>query len=367
MKNSPLKIFLLIAVIAVSVWFWHQGKVSFSSLKQVASVITGQSDSKELPQKGHGGPMPVGATPVEVKDLAVVIDAIGNLSAGESAEIRAEIAGVIKSINFLEGRFVKKGDSLVDIDDELILAELMKAEATYKVRQALFERNNKLKLSGYISKQEWEQSRGNLQETLADVESARIRLGKTKVRVPFDGLAGLRDFSVGDYVQVGQLLTTLDAVDPVKITFSVPEKNYGSLMPEQKVSFSVDAWPEEIFTGEIYAVSPRINRNTRNFDIRATISNVDGRLSPGMFAKVNIVIDVHKGALLVPEQAIIPRGNDNFVFVVREGKAVLQKIRTGLRQTGMVEVTDGLAANEPIVMTGLMMLRDGMKVMVLTP
>ncbi|MCK5659581.1 MAG: efflux RND transporter periplasmic adaptor subunit, partial [Alphaproteobacteria bacterium] len=329
MKNSPLKIFLLIAVIAVSVWFWHQGKVSFSSLKQVASVITGQSDSKELPQKGHGGPMPVGATPVEVKDLAVVIDAIGNLSAGESAEIRAEIAGVIKSINFLEGRFVKKGDSLVDIDDELILAELMKAEATYKVRQALFERNNKLKLSGYISKQEWEQSRGNLQETLADVESARIRLGKTKVRVPFDGLAGLRDFSVGDYVQVGQLLTTLDAVDPVKITFSVPEKNYGSLMPEQKVSFSVDAWPEEIFTGEIYAVSPRINRNTRNFDIRATISNVDGRLSPGMFAKVNIVIDVHKGALLVPEQAIIPRGNDNFVFVVREGKAVLQKIRTG--------------------------------------
>jgi len=367
MNNSLLKIFLLIAVVVISAWLWHQGKMPFFSLKQVVSVVTGQSDSKEPPHKGHGGPMPVGATPVEVKDLAIVIDAIGNLSAGESAEIRAEIAGAIKSINFSEGRPVKKGDSLIDIDDELIRAELMKAEATYKVRQALFERNNKLKLSGYISKQEWEQSQGSLQEALADVESSRIRLGKTKVRVPFDGLAGLRDFSIGDYVQVGQLLTTLDAVDPVKITFSVPEKNYGGFRPEQKVSFSVDAWPGELFTGEIYAVSPRIDRNTRNFDVRATIPNVDRRLSPGMFAKVNIVIDVHKGALLVPEQAIIPRGNDNFVFVVREGKAVLQKIGTGLRQTGMVEVIDGLAANEPIVITGLMMLRDGMKVMVLTP
>ena len=367
MKNSVLKIFLLIVVVVVSGLFWYQGKVSFSDLKQVVSVVTGQAGLKKLPSKGHDRPMPVGAVPVEVKDLAVTIDAIGTLSAGESAEIRAEVAGAIKSIKFYEGRSVKKEDNLVNIDDSLIRAELMKAEATHSVRKALFERNNRLKLSGYISKQEWEQSQGNLQESLADIESASIRLSKTKVLAPFDGLAGLRDFSVGDYVQVGQLLTTLDAVDPVKITFSVPEKNYGDLKLKQQISFAVDAWQGERFTGEIYAVSPRIDRNTRNFDVRATIPNSDGRLRPGMFARVNIVIDVHKGALLVPEQAIIPRGSDNFVFVVREGKAVLQKVVTGLRQTGTVEVIDGLAANESIVITGLMMLRDGAKVMVQTP
>ena len=362
MKKSFLKFFLLIAVVVVSGWFWHQYS---SSLKQIGSVVMGLDDSKKSPpSKRAGGVMPVGVVSVEVKDLTVTIDAIGTLSAGESAEIRAEVAGIVKSINFLEGRPVKKGDTLIEIDDDLIRAELMKAEATYNVRKTSFERNDKLKSSGYVSEQNWEQSQSSLQEALANVEFVRIRLGKTKVRAPFDGFAGLRHFSVGDYVQVGQSLTTLDAVDPVKITFSVPEKNYSDLKSGQQVSFVVDAWPEERFTGEIYAVSPRVDRNTRNFDVKAVIPNADGKLRPGMFAKVNIVIDVHKGALLVPEQAIIPKGSDNFVFVVREGRAVLQKVKTGLRRTGTVEVINGLAADDSIVITGLMKLRDGAKVMV---
>ncbi|MFH1158261.1 MAG: efflux RND transporter periplasmic adaptor subunit [Pseudomonadota bacterium] len=365
MKKSLLKIFLLIAVIAVSGWFWHQGKASFPGLKQVVSAVTGQTGPKGPPPKRSGGPMPVGAVPVEVKDLAVTIDAIGTLSAGESAEIRAEAAGAITAINFSEGRPVKKGDSLLQIDDALIRAGLLKAEATYNVRRTSFGRSNKLKSSGYVSSQEWEQSEGSLQEAQADINSARIRLDKTSVRAPFDGLAGLRDFSVGDYVQVGQLLTTLDAVDPVKITFSVPEKNYGDLKPGQQISFAVDAWPGRRFTGDIYAVSPRIDPDTRNFDVRASIPNAEGLLRPGMFARVNIVTTVHKGALLVPEQAIIPKGNDSFVFVVREGKAVLQKVVTGLRQTGTVEITEGLLANEPVVITGLMTLRGGTEVMVM--
>jgi membrane fusion protein (multidrug efflux system) len=206
-----------------------------------------------------------------------------------------------------------------------------------------------------------------MQEAQADIESARIRLEKAKAPVPFDGVAGLRSFSIGDYVQVGQALTTIDVIDPVKITFSIPEKNYGDLKVSQKISFSVDAWPGEKFSGEIYAISPRVDRNTHNFDVKAVIGNADARLRPGMFARINITTSVHRGALVIPEQAIIPHGDDSFVFVVREGRAVLQKVGLGWRQPGSVEITSGLAANEAVVVAGIMKLQDGAAVKVLQP
>jgi membrane fusion protein (multidrug efflux system) len=316
---------------------------------------------------GAGFPVPVKAGAVEVRDIAVTIGAVGTLTASESAEIRAEIAGAVKAINFSEGQPAKKGDSLINIDDSLIGAELMKAQAVYNVRKAVFARSDKLKTSGYVSSQDWEQSSGSLQEAAADIKSAQIRLEKAKVPAPFDGVAGLRSFSVGDYVQVGQILTTLDKIDPVKISFSIPEKNYADIKPSQKISFSVDAWPGEAFSGEIYVVSPRIDQNTHNFDVKAVIPNADGRLRPGMFARVSIETSLHKGALVIPEQAVIPQGEENFVFVVRDNKAVFQKVGIGLRQPGIVEITGGLAADEPVVTAGIMKLQDGAAVKVLPP
>ncbi len=354
MKRNFLKIFILVVIIAGAAGGYFYRMKMTAPMPPVAAGPAGQKMA-----------MPVDAAPVEGKDLSVTVDAVGTLSASESAEIRAEVAGTVTAVNFSEGSPAKKGDSLIEIDGSLIKAELMKAEATYNVRKTTFRRSDKLKSSGYISSQDWEQSQASLQEAQADIESARIRLDKTKVRAPFDGQAGLRNFSAGDYVQVGQLLTTLDAVDPVKITFSIPEKNYGDIKAGQKVSFFVDAWPSEAFTGEVYAVSPRIDQSTRNFDVKATIPNADGRLHPGMFARLNIVISVHKDALVVPEQAIIPQGDDSFVFVVREGKAVLQKVGVGQRQKGIVEVTSGLAKGEPVVVAGIMKIQDGMPVMVM--
>ena len=317
--------------------------------------------------KGAENPLPVEVSAVAVGDLVVTISAVGTLAASESAEIRAEIAGAVRAINFSEGQPVKKGDSLIEIDDSLIRAELMKAEAAYNVRKMSFVRSDKLKTSGFVSSQDWEQSHGSLQEAQADIEAARIRLEKAKVRIPFDGLAGLRNFSIGDYLQVGQGLTTLDAIDPVKITFLLPEKNYGDLKISQKISFSVDAWPGEIFSGKIYAISPRIDQSTHNFEVKAAIPNADGRLHPGMFARINIVTSVHERALVIPEQAIIPQGNDSFVFVVRDNRAVLQKVGIGLRRQGGVEITSGLAADEQVVTAGFMKLQDGAAVKVLTP
>jgi membrane fusion protein (multidrug efflux system) len=346
MKNHALKAFLLAVVLSLAV----------------------TADCGAQPPAAPAPPaVSVEAAPVVVKDLEATISAVGTLSASEAAEIRAEIAGPVKAINFSEGQAVKKGSSLIEIDDSLIKAELAKAEAAFNVRKMVFARSDKLKASGYVSKQDWEQNSGSMQEAQADIESARIRIAKAKVPAPFDGIAGLRNFSVGDYVQVGQVLTTVDVIDPVKITFSIPEKNYSDLKVSQKISFSVDGWPGETFSGEIYVISPRIDHDTHNFDVKAVISNTDGRLRPGMFARLSITTSVHKGALVIPEQALIPKGDDNFVFVVRDGKAVFQKVGLGLRTPGSVEVTSGLAANEPVVIAGIMKLQDGAAVKVLQP
>jgi membrane fusion protein (multidrug efflux system) len=354
MKNNFLKIFVIVLILFGGGWYAYHTYAA----KHAAPAGAGIAAQKM-------GPMPVGAVPAEAKDMPVTINAVGTLTASESAEIKAEIAGVVKAVNFSEAGAVKKDDSLVEIDDSIVKAELMKATATYNMRRTTFGRSDKLKSSGYVSSQDWEQNRGSLEEAQADMESIRIRLDKTKVRAPFDGQAGLRNFSVGDYVQVGQSLTTVDAVNPMKITFSVAEKNYSDLKPGQKVSFFVDAWPGESFSGEVYAVSPRVDEATRNFDVKASIPNPDGRLRPGMFARLEIVTAVHTGALTVPEQAIIPQGDDSFVFAVREGKAVMQKVGIGLRQPGIVEITSGLAAGEPVVTAGVMKIQDGMPVMVM--
>lgn len=356
MKNNLLKIFICLVIVMGLGWAGYQ--------KFNAGTKTAPNAADA---KGQGGPVPVGVAVVGTKDLAIMIDTVGTLSASESAEIRAEMAGAVKSVNFSEGGSVKKGDSLVEIDDSLIRAELMKSEATYSVRKTTFDRSDKLKSSGYVSNQDWEQTKSSLQESKADIESARIRLDKTKVRAPFNGTAGLRNFSVGDYIQVGQVLTTVDATDPIKITFSVPEKNYSDLKVSQQISFSVDAWPQEKFIGEIYAVSPRVDQDTRNFDVKATIPNKEGKLRPGMFARISILVAEHKGAMIIPEQAVIPKGTDSFVYVVRDGKAVLQKIDVGTRQPGTIEVLSGLSPQEQVVITGLMTLRDGTDVKVAGP
>lgn len=343
------KAFFLGAILLAGALVWHKGILPQKSF---------------APPMGFGGPMFVEAATVEPKDIAVTVEAVGTLSASESAEIRAEIAGVVKAVNFSEGRPVKKGESMVAIDDSLIHTELMKAEAVYNVRKAIFSRSDKLKTSGYMSSQDWEQNNASLQEAQADIDSARIRLEKSKVPAPFDGVAGLRSFSVGDYVQVGQVLTTLDAVDPEKISFSVPEKNYGDIKLSQKIFFSVDAWPGEVFTGEVYAISPRVDQNTRNIDVKATAANAGGRLRPGMYARIKVISGVRKGALVIPEQAIIPKGDDSFVFAVRDGKAVFQKVSVGLRQTGTVEITAGLSQGEKVAIAGIMMLHDGTPVQI---
>lgn len=308
------------------------------------------------------GGMPVVTETVTPRDITTPINAVGSLIASEAADIHTEIAGQIEKILFEEGQPVKKGDVLIQIDRSLVQTELSKAQATYEATAATFRRDDKLKESGYVSNQKWDLSRSDLQTAKSAVENARIRLEKTAVRAPFDGVAGLRSFSVGDYAQVGQVLTTIDTLDPLKLEFSVPERYFTNIQIGQKITFGVDAWPGQTFEGSIYAIDPRINPDTHNFSVKANIPNADSRLRPGMYARIAIATATRTGVIMVPEEALIPQGNDSFVYVIEDGKAAMKQVTRGIRDNNRVEITEGLEAGAEVITAGTMRIGPGMPV-----
>lgn len=338
-----LAIALLITLALGGAWYWHNHK-------EAAPEAAGGKNR---------GPQAVVTAAPSKRDLAVIIDAVGSLIASEEASIHAEVSGQIKEVQFQEGQPVKKGDMLIKIDSSLAETDLLQAKAAMEAKKAAFSRDDKLKSSGFVADQQYDTSRAELQGAEAAVANAEILITKSSIRAPFDGVAGLRNFSAGDYAAVGQALTTVVAIDPLKLEFSVPEKNYAAIKTGQKISFAVDAFTGENFSGEIYAIDPQINPENRNFTVKANIPNTDGKLRPGMYARIRIETATRPGALMAPEEAIIPEGKDSYVFVVNGGKAQRKKVTLGERQSGAVEIKDGITADDRLIVAGVMKLRDG--------
>jgi membrane fusion protein (multidrug efflux system) len=346
---------ILIAAVAGGGYYWKTS----SDITATGAQAAAPAGKGAGGPPGMSGPTPVITQTIAPQELTQSLSAVGSLIAGESAEIHSESAGQIEEIFFSEGQPVKKGEILLQIDKSLLQTEHAKARAAYDASAATFKRDDGLKQSGFVSNQKWDLSKSEVQTAKAEVENTRIRLEKTSIRAPFDGIAGLRSFSVGDFAQTGQMLTTIDSIDPLKIEFSVPERSYTAVQTGQKISFSVDAFPADSFEGTIYAIDPRIEPQTRNFRVKAEIPNTDGRLRPGMYARVDIATLTKSGVLLVAEEALMPEGTDTYVYVVTDGRAEKRKITLGQRQKGTVEVTEGLSTGDVIITAGITRARPG--------
>ena len=196
----------------------------------------------------------------------------------------------------------------------------------------------------------------------AEVDLARARLEKTRISAPFAGVIGLREVSVGNYVSPGQDLVNLEDIDPIKVDFPVPERALSALEVGQPIEVTVDAWPGQTFTGEVYAIDPRIDAQGRSIAIRATIDNRDRLLRPGLFAAVRLITARREQALLVPEQAIFAQQGKPYVYKVVDGVARLTQVQLGGRRVGQAEITEGLAAGDVVVTAGQLKLHDGARV-----
>jgi membrane fusion protein (multidrug efflux system) len=327
--------------------------LGYGGYRLVANVIA--------PAEPTGGfSLPVEAYRVVPRPLQVTIESVGTLRANESVTLRPELAGRITEILFTEGALIKKDAPLFRMDDRIYMAEMKQAEANLQLAKLNYARFQKLAKTGASSRQRLDEAEATLGVAQADYDLARTRVAYTTIAAPFDGTVGLRRISPGDYVTVGQELANFVSYDPMKVDFSIPETQSRQLRVGQKIDITVEALPGRIFTGDVYAIDPQVDVSGRAVALRATIANPDYQLKPGFFARVSLLVAERPEALLIPEAAIVPQGNDKFVYrVTPENTVTLTPVTLGLRKEGQVEVVNGLSAGDLVVISGQIKLREG--------
>lgn len=309
----------------------------------------------------------VEAVKVTVGPIARRIEAVGSLRSNESVTLRPEIAGRVAEILFEEGRPVKRGQVLIRLDAATFAAQLEQAQASLALSEANNARATQLFARGAATERSRDEALATMRVQRAAVEVARAALEKTEIRAPFDGVAGLRAVSVGAYVQPGQDLANLESLDPMKADFRVPEVFLGALRTGQPLTIAVDAFPARDFAGAIYAIDPRVDESGRAVVIRAAVPNADGLLRPGLFARVSLVLREVAAAITIPEEAIVPRGEQSLVYkVVGDGFEAVP-VTLGIRRGGSVEVVKGLAPEDTVITAGHMKLRPGAKIRPVPP
>ncbi len=317
-------------------------------------------------QTGSAAPMdfatPVEAAPVKQEALVRSIVAVGSLLANEKVMLQPEFEGKVVTIHFNEGQAVKQGDLLVTLDDSIYKAELNQADARLKLSQANTKRISSLRKKGLSNEQEADQAVSELGVNKASRVLARTRLKKMAIHAPFDGNIGLRSISEGDYLSRGQDIVTLVNSNPIKLEFRIPEVYLSEVAIGQTVDVRVDAFRGETFIGEVYAIAPEVDVGGRSFMVRAQIPNDDSRLVPGLFAQVELVLEQKQNVLLIPEAALMPAGDKQYVYRIDDGKAVRTEVSLGMRQADFVEVISGLAPGAQVITAGQMKIMDGSKV-----
>ncbi len=290
------------------------------------------------------------------------VESVATLLADESVVIRAEIDGRIGALDVQEGQPVDKDHVLVTLNPAEYRAEVDQREAGVALGELKFKRARDLLAKRVMSTQEYDEMDAALKAARAALALARARLNKTVLRAPFSGILGLRRISPGDYVKKGQDLVNLEAIDPIKIDLRIPERHAAQVRPSQRILVNVEAFPEAVFEGEIYAVDPRVDEASRSLRVRGRIPNQHLKLRPGMFARASLILSVREDALWVPEQALVPMASGQFVYRAVGGKAVLTQVTTGTRVPGEVEITAGLGLGDIVVTEGYAKLQDGVPI-----
>lgn len=297
------------------------------------------------------------------------IPSVGTLSASDGVEITPEVSGTIIAMPFDSGQLVKKGDLLVKIDDSLEQAQLLTDNASLQLAKINHDRMKDLYQKKAASRSQLDEAVAKLTQAQATVAKTKILIAQKNIKAPFDGKVGIKLVDTWQFVSAGTALVTLQAVDPMKVNFYLPEQHLPKLMLGQPISVKVEAYPNKDFKGTITAINAKVNTNSHNILVQGTIANAEKHLVPGFFADVKVLLPQTQPVVAVPETAVDFSLFGNSVYVVepkgenKEGKPNLivkrRFVVTGERQSGKVVITKGLTAGEEIVTSGQMKLNDG--------
>lgn len=315
----------------------------------------------------QGQPTPVFVATVERKSFTDDVEAVGTLKANENVELMSTVTERVTRINFKDSQRVRKGRLLVEMDAAEELAQ--KAEEEYRIKEARrqVERLKPLVKRGAASESLLDQQQRELKTAEARVRAIQSRINQRRIFAPFDGVVGLRDISVGAMVQPGTRITTLDDDSIMKLDFSVPEVFLASIKPGTKIISTAGAYPDETFEGEVSGIGSRIDPVTRSIQVRALLNNNDGKLKPGLLMRV-VLKKNNRNALVIPEEALIPNGNQNYVLQpVKDGdKLTVERrlVTIGARRQGEVEVLSGVTEGGQVVTHGTLRANPGMPILI---
>lgn len=312
--------------------------------------------------KGDAAPLKVATYLVQPMPFAEVVTSTGTLRADEGVELQAETNGKIVAINFREGTRVHKGDLLLKLNDADLRASLARTTYSKALAQLKEQRYSQLLARHVVTQNDYDTALSDVNVEQANIELYKAQIEKTEIRAPFDGVVGLRYVSTGAYVNAATRIATLQRLDKLKIDFAIPEKYVGRVRVGAPISFAI-AGGEREFTGQIYAIDPRIDAATRTLVLRAECANSDGRLLPGAFADIQLKLDQIDNAILIPSEAVIPGPDEKNVFVMKDGKAIRRAVETGTRTSSTIHVLAGLKPGEIVITSGLQELRPGQAVL----
>ncbi|HAR06354.1 MAG TPA: efflux transporter periplasmic adaptor subunit [Pseudomonas sp.] len=300
------------------------------------------------------------------------LPAIGTLKASQGIDLSVEIAGTITDVQFQSGEKVSKGQAIVLLDSEMEQASLVSAEADLSLARLEFQRARSLLDRQAISRSEYDRLNAQSQKAEASVAQLRASLAKKRILAPFSGTIGIRQVDVGDYIAAGTPIATLQGLSTLYVDFFLAEQHVPLLALGQKVRLRVAAYPDERFEGVISALNPKVETTTRNVQVRAELANPDGRLLPGMFADLQVLLPTENAQVVVPETAITYTLYGNSVLLVTEGTPpegvnrdepylVVERrfVTTGERRDGLVVVLDGLEGGEQVITAGQLKLDSG--------
>jgi membrane fusion protein (multidrug efflux system) len=278
---------------------------------------------------------------------------VGTVMADEMVEIRSEVDGTVQDIKFEEGKPVEKDQLLIQLDPTKLAASLAESEAAFKLSVANFERMKTLQKDNVMAQQEFDQAQSAFEVNRASLDRKRRELKDTQVLAPFAGVMGSRYVSPGQVITKDTRLTTLVAMDPVKIEVNVPERFLSEVKTGQHIDVKVAAYAKETFKGDVFFIAPQVDTTTRTVLVKARIANPDHRLKPGMFAGLDLTLKIRDEAVVIPEAALILAGDTVSVVIVDEKQTAQYRIvKVGVRLAGKVEITDGLKGGEKVIVEG---------------
>lgn len=292
-----------------------------------------------------------------------VVKAVGSLRALNAVELTTEVSGRVTELNLETGRRVEQGQLLLRLDDRQARADLKIIEAQLADARRQYDRALQLRSNNSISQSQVDELRTAVDVAEAQRQSARVRLENHRIEAPFAGVVGLSDLSVGAYLTSGTSVTTLDSTDQMELNFAIPERFLGQVALGQTVSGQSPAYPDQAFSGKLAQLGTRINELSRTLPVRALIDNPDGQLRPGQFMSATLTLR-QREALVIPEQAVMIRGDEKYVFVAEDGLARRVSVVLGSRTPGWVEVVKGLAMDDRIIVTGQDRLSSGDRISV---